>query len=134
VECGKTLQADQLVKFGERPLIAFSRTEIIASRKGVLGVKTKLQAVAVPDARQDVAHVCKAIAQTCPLPGGDFERDAGAKTSACYVYRINGAGNVREADLFARAYMGAWMRHQGRNLECFATLHLINKGVQRFFP
>src|SRR5215471_10891008 len=134
VECGQTLQANHLVKLGERTLIAFSRAEVIASRKGVLGVKTKLQAVAVPDAHQDVAHVRKAIAQTRPLPGGDFERDAGPKTSARRVHRINGAGNVRYADLFARAYVGAWMRHQGRNLERFATLHLIDKGVQRFFP
>src|SRR5439155_24953049 len=126
VERSQTLQANQLVKFGERAFIAFSCAEIIPGGKGVLGIETKPQAVAVANLIKDLTHVGKAIAQTRPLPSGDFERDAGVKTSARCVHCINGTGYVRYAHLFARSHVGAGIRYKGSIHDCFVALYHVN--------
>src|SRR5262245_24304842 len=70
VEHGETLQANEIVKLGKRACIPLGGTQIIASGKGMLGVETKPQAVAIVDQIEDLAHVRKAMAQTRALPGG----------------------------------------------------------------
>ncbi|GMU22111.1 MAG: hypothetical protein AMXMBFR13_21990 [Phycisphaerae bacterium] len=129
VEARDALQPDDLVEVGHRPGIAFRRTQLISGCERVAGVEADAQPFRLAHLAENVGDVRESMPDAGPLPGGDFQQNAGGETGRLLMNQVDRLADAADAGDFTDPHVASRVRNQSADAQRLAARQFVQKSI-----